>query len=194
MKPPFKHYRNLIRHSELAQPTEPWFVKYWRAAAAWIYLSICVFDFVVMPLYVTQHNLSTDQIMVIAEKLRPEDRLTAIIQLEKKNAWIPLTLAESGMFHIAFGAILGVAAWSRGQLQTAQVQNGIFPTFEEPRAPGLPAMPNLTMGSSSPPPFSNPSYPNPFPPPPGPPTNPFPPPSPGPPPPSTPHGGFTPPP
>ena len=147
MKPPFKHYRNLIRHRNLEAPTEPWFVKYWRAAAAWIYLLICVFDFVVMPLYVTQHNLTTDQIMDISSKLRPEDRLTAIIQLEKKNSWLPLTLAESGMFMESRSASNGPGAErdlphlrgasSSKPARHAQPHHGVIEpaTFLEPQLP-----------------------------------------------------------
>jgi hypothetical protein len=29
--------------------------------------------------------------------------------------WSPLTLLSGGVFHAAMGAVLGVAAWSRGQ-------------------------------------------------------------------------------
>jgi hypothetical protein len=31
-----------------------------------------------------------------------------------ETQWIPITLKESGLFHIAFGAILGASAWTRG--------------------------------------------------------------------------------
>jgi hypothetical protein len=29
--------------------------------------------------------------------------------------WSPLTLQGAGLFHLAMGAVLGIAAWSRGQ-------------------------------------------------------------------------------
>ena len=39
-------------------------------------------------------------------------------------AWNPLTLQGAGLYHLAMGAILGVAAWSRGQEKiTAMRQN-----------------------------------------------------------------------
>jgi hypothetical protein len=134
-------------HSNTHAHSEPWFVKYWRSSAAWIYLFICVFDFVVMPIYMARTNLTLDQIMAAAEKLRPEDRVAAINFLLHKNLWTPLTLVENGMFHIAFGAILGVSAWSRGRVQQSQVENGIFPAVEEigyaPHTPlALPQMPS----------------------------------------------------
>jgi hypothetical protein len=38
------------------------------------------------------------------------------------TAWQSLTLANGGLIHIAFGAILGVAAFSRGQDKAVAVQ------------------------------------------------------------------------
>jgi hypothetical protein len=106
------------------EPKEKWFVKYWRPAAAWIYLCICVFDFVIMPAYHLRSQGTLDHIWELSMKLRPEDQLQAVVQLTKRSSWEPLTLNESGMFHIAFGAILGVAAWTRGRVQEARVING----------------------------------------------------------------------
>jgi len=72
---------------------ETWFVKYWRPAAAWIYLSICVFDFVIMPVYHLRSQGSLDQLWELSMKLRPEDQLQAVVQLTKKTTWEPLTLS-----------------------------------------------------------------------------------------------------
>jgi hypothetical protein len=102
---------------------ETWFVKYWRPAAAWIYLSICVFDFVAMPLYHMNSQGSLNRIVEISMQLRPEDQVNAIIQLSRKTPWEPITLMGAGMFHISFGAILGVAAWTRGRVQQELVRN-----------------------------------------------------------------------
>jgi hypothetical protein len=115
-------------------PKEKWFVKYWRPCAAWTYLAICVFDFVAMPVYTAKTNLTLEQVITVTRDLRQEDRLQAITSLLRKNAWEPITLSESGMFHIAFGAILGVAAWTRGRVQEANVRNGYAPV-EEPTQP-----------------------------------------------------------
>lgn len=114
---------------------EKWFVKYWRPAAAWIYLAICVFDFVLMPIYTARTNLKLEQVIEVTKQLREEDRLAAITTLLKKNSWEPLTVAESGMLHLSFGAILGVAAWTRGRVQEAQVRNNQPPVeySEQPR-------------------------------------------------------------
>lgn len=104
-------------------PKEKWFVKYWRPAAAWVYLSICVFDFVAMPIYHLRSQGNLDRVVEISMRLRPEDQLNALVQLSRKTAWEPLTLSESGLFHVAMGAILGVAAWTRGRVQEQMVRN-----------------------------------------------------------------------
>ena len=108
----------------MKEPKEAWFVKYWRPAAAWVYLTICVFDFMVMPIYHIHVQGSMDHIWDLSMRLRPEDQLQAVVQLTRKSSWEPITLAESGMFHISFGAILGVAAWTRGRVQEARVRTG----------------------------------------------------------------------
>jgi hypothetical protein len=103
---------------------ETWFVKYWRPAAAWIYLSICVFDFVIMPVYHLRSQSSVERVWELSRTLRPEDQLQAIMQLTRKTSWDPITLQEGSFFHISFGAILGVAAWTRGRVQQARVESG----------------------------------------------------------------------
>jgi len=103
---------------------EKWFVKYWRPAAAWVYLVICIFDFMIMPVYHIRSQSTLDHIWVQAMKLRPEDQLQAILQLNKRTSWEPITLQEGSFFHISFGAILGVAAWTRGRVQEANVRAG----------------------------------------------------------------------
>ena len=107
-----------------SMPKEKWFVKYWRPAAAWIYLLICIFDFVLMPLYMAKTNLKIEEVMRISSTFEGNEKLGALTLLMKKNSWEPLTVMESGMFHISFGAILGVAAWTRGRVQEANVRAG----------------------------------------------------------------------
>jgi len=54
--------------------------------------------------------------------------------------WVPITLQGGGLFHVAMGAVLGVAAWSRGQEKLAGVAGG----------PGSPGMPGMGMSSGMP--------------------------------------------
>jgi hypothetical protein len=72
--------------------SEVWFKTYWRPAAAWLYLFINLFDFVIAP---------------VLTMLLPKLEGLAY------TPWIPLTLSNGGMFHLAMGAIIGVTAWGR---------------------------------------------------------------------------------
>lgn len=67
---------------------ESWIKKYWRPATAWQYLAVCVFDFIIFP---------------------------AAYMYFTKQPWDPITLKAGGFYHIAMAAIIGVAAWTRGQ-------------------------------------------------------------------------------
>ena len=119
---------------------EKWFVKYWRPAAAWIYLAICIFDFVLMPIYVAKTNLKLEDVVKVASSFEGSEKLGALTLLMKKNTWEPLTVMESGMFHLSFGAILGVAAYTRGRVQEARVRQdysksdpkGVFANVDNP--------------------------------------------------------------
>ncbi len=76
----------------------------WRPAMGWAYVIICFFDFVIFPILWTLAQFK--------EK---------VIDLQQ---WVPITMSGAGMFHIAMGAVLGVAAWSRGQEKMAAA-NGL---------------------------------------------------------------------
>ncbi len=80
--------------AENAKQNEDWMVKKWRPAMGWCYMVICVLDMAIFPIM-----WSVAQIMV----------KMPLIQ------WNPLTLQGAGLFHLAMGAVLGIAAWSRGQ-------------------------------------------------------------------------------
>lgn len=73
----------------------------WRPAAAWIYLLICIVDFIVFPV------------------------LWSILQTthgEVSTIWQPLTLQGGGLMHISFGALLGVTAYGRTREKLAGIQ------------------------------------------------------------------------
>ena len=80
--------------AENAKQNEDWMVKKWRPAMGWCYMVICVLDMAIFPVL-----WSVAQVMV-------KMPLTQ---------WNPLTLQGAGLFHLAMGAVLGIAAWSRGQ-------------------------------------------------------------------------------
>lgn len=79
---------------------ETWIQYYWRPAMAWQYFAVCLFDFIIAPV------------------------LTAVfyhINGAPYVPWIPLTLTNGGLYHLAMGTIVGVAAWSRSKEKIQQM-------------------------------------------------------------------------
>jgi len=78
-----------------------WMQTRWRPAMGFTYMIICIFDFIIAPV------------------------LWSLVQaLQAGNVtlqWSPLTLIAGGFFHIAMGAVLGVAAWTRGTEKVATI-------------------------------------------------------------------------
>jgi hypothetical protein len=82
---------------------DSWIKNYWRPAMAYQYLVVCLFDFVINPV------------------------LTMILAYSTHSQyipWEPMTLKESGFYHLSMGAIIGVAAWTRGQEKIRNVWTG----------------------------------------------------------------------
>lgn len=109
------------------QELENKYKKFWRPIAAYVYLGICIFDFAAMPFFM-EVRFDEGRAAAMAE-IRlfetPEVRMEALKQLDfKRAAWEPLTLQGGALFHLAFGAILGVSAWTRGTEKTAAIQQG----------------------------------------------------------------------
>lgn len=100
---------------------EPLWKELWRPLAAFVYLGICVLDFGVMPIIYEMINQSITNQQLVDLALKFNDaaaQIEALHTLRQARVWVPLTLQGNGMFHIAFGAILGVAAYTRGQEKT----------------------------------------------------------------------------
>lgn len=112
---------------------ESWLNRTWRPAAAVVYLMICLFDFIVAPAFM---GFKSANIVQMANSIKGLDPAIAIALIQNRTPWQPLTLQGSGLFHVAFGAILGVAAWTRGSAQIEQIrQQG-----ESDRSPYTPTM------------------------------------------------------
>lgn len=73
---------------------EHWAKAYWRPSMAWLYMIICLCDFVIFPVTWAIINASTGQPV---------------------TQWKPITLEGAGLIHLAFGAILGVTAYGRSK-------------------------------------------------------------------------------
>ena len=101
---------------------------HWRPIAAAVYLTICLFDFIAMPIVIEIHNREVDPVVAVSEALKFKEssaQTQALQILSKKRSWDPLTLMGAGTFHIAFGALLSAAAWTRGQEKIENLkQNG----------------------------------------------------------------------
>jgi hypothetical protein len=71
----------------------------WRPLMAVIYMVTCACDFVVFPvLWSVLQSVSGGQVT---------------------SQWMPLTLQGAGLYHIAMGAVLGIAAYGRSQEKIA---------------------------------------------------------------------------
>jgi len=123
------------------QKKEDWMNAKWRPMMGWMYMLICTMDMVVFPVLWSLLQAVTH---------------TAITQ------WNPLTLQGAGLFHIAMGAVLGIAAFGRTQEKLNGANNGglqptsqsVTTTFSAPAsgfgaAPGGFSSPAPTTGFGS---------------------------------------------
>ena len=92
---------------------DDWMQKKWRPAMGWMYMGVCVLDMAIFPVLWSALQMFQN---------------TAITQ------WQPLTLQGAGLFHIAMGAVLGIAAFGR-------TQEKIAGAAVNPTAPGTPLPP-----------------------------------------------------
>lgn len=80
-----------------------WITTQWRPMMAIVYMVVIVFDFVLFPI-----GWTIIQAMLV-------DGITSL-------QWNPITLISGGLFHAAMGAVLGVAAWTRGKEKIAKIE------------------------------------------------------------------------
>lgn len=105
----------------------------------WLYMGVCAFDFVMFPIMWSM--------------------LQAIMKVPQITQWQPLTLQGAGLFHIAMGAVLGIAAMGRTQEKLAGANNGGAPTTPTASGFGVPQSGPSTFNAPSAPAtsFSQPS-------------------------------------
>jgi hypothetical protein len=89
----------LVKHSA---ESESWINKKWRPAMAYVYMTTCICDFILFPI------------------------MWSILQVSGNGSvttpWQPITLQGAGLFHIAMGAVLGIAAYGRTREKLEGVQ------------------------------------------------------------------------
>jgi hypothetical protein len=113
--------------SESEKKKEDWMNSKWRPMMGWMYMLVCTMDMVIFPILWSLLQTMTH---------------SPITQ------WNPLTLQGAGLFHIAMGAVLGIAAFGRTQEKLGGANNGGLqtpgtgfassaPTFGQPQAGGF---------------------------------------------------------
>lgn len=79
--------------STVVNTNTDWINSKWRPAMGWLYMTTCFFDFVAFPVLWSV--------------------LQAVQGGSVTSQWQPLTLQGAGLYHIAMGAVLGIAAYGR---------------------------------------------------------------------------------
>jgi hypothetical protein len=96
--------KNYNEMSESEKKKEDWMNSKWRPMMGWMYMVVCTADFVIFPV------------------------LWGVLQTvgggKVETQWMPITLQGAGLFHIAMGAILGIAAYGRTQEKLGGANNG----------------------------------------------------------------------
>ena len=104
--------------SESEKKKEDWMNSKWRPMMGWSYMLTCIADFVAFPV------------------------LWSLVQVigggRVETQWQPITLQGAGLYHIAMGAVLGIAAYGRTQEKLGGANNGGLPTAGTTYTPPAP--------------------------------------------------------
>ena len=123
--------------SESEKKKEDWMNAKWRPMMGWMYMLVCTADFILFPV------------------------MWSLLQTFAKvpiTQWMPLTLQGAGLFHIAMGAVLGIAAFGRTQEKLGGANNGGIQTPATGFSAGTPAFGQPQSGfGASPGGFSSPA-------------------------------------
>jgi hypothetical protein len=117
--------------SESEKKKEDWMNTKWRPMMGWSYMLTCVADFVLFPI------------------------LWSIVQMigggRVETQWQPITLQGAGLYHIAMGAVLGIAAFGRTQEKLNDKAGATMPATVNMPAPSTPApsFGNVPLGNNS---------------------------------------------
>ena len=84
--------------------TEDWMTTNWRPLMAVTYMATIWFDFIAGPI-----------LFNVLQYFNPGQAI---------SSYIPITLQGGGLYHISMGAILGIAAWTRGKEKIATIEAG----------------------------------------------------------------------
>lgn len=102
---------------------EGWFKAHWREFMAWSYGIICLWDFMIAPIFFAWFSSYTKTTLV---------------------AWVPLTTSGGGLYHVAMGAIIGVSSYGKTQESVTNMNTA----SSLQTLPSLPSSPNSSDDSS----------------------------------------------
>ena len=86
---------------------ESWMQAHWRPMMAWQYLIVCLFDFMLAPIFMAWFSIFTKSPLI---------------------PWVPLTVQGGGLYHLAMGAVVGITSYAKTQERVAVTNNsGGFP-------------------------------------------------------------------
>ena len=91
---------------------ETWMQKNWRSYMSWQYLVVCLFDFMLAPIFLAWFQWKTGT---------------------PYSTWAPITLGGGGLYHLSMGAIVGVTSWAK----TKEKIEGPSPTDTDSSTPKI---------------------------------------------------------
>ena len=108
---------------------EDWMNTKWRPMMGWMYMVVCMCDFVLFPV------------------------LWSLVQVvgdgKVETQWSPITLQGAGLFHMAMGAILGIAVYGRTQEKLGGVSNSSITVTTPPvSVPSTSFTPQASWGTT----------------------------------------------
>jgi hypothetical protein len=125
----------MAEEQKVEKKDEDWMQKKWRPAMGWMYMGICTLDMGIFPILWSVLQTVTGQPI---------------------TQWQPLTLQGAGLFHVAMGAVLGIAAFGRTQEKIAGAAVNPIPA-PTPVSSFAPAPDNSGFGGSFTSPVTTPS-------------------------------------
>ena len=102
--------------SESEKKKEDWMNSKWRPMMGWMYMVVCIFDFVMAPILWTS--------------------IQALFHGGINTQWQPITLQGGGLFHVAMGAVIGISAYGRTKEKLEGVAGGGQPMGTQYIPPG----------------------------------------------------------
>jgi hypothetical protein len=128
--------KNYAEMSDAEKKKEDWMNTKWRPMMGWSYMLTCIADFVLFPV------------------------LWSVIQMigggEVRTQWQPITLQGAGLYHIAMGAVLGIAAFGRTQEKLNDKAGSTMPSTPSFSAPApIPTAPKPMPSFSTPAPTTS---------------------------------------